>query len=703
MALPAPNLDDRSFQAIVDDLKRQIGLRCPEWSDHNVSDPGVTLIELFAYLAEGLQYRMNRIPERNHVRFLDLLGVRLGPPVAARTDLRFSLSRAVENDEQAVTLYAGRTSASTLRTEADDAVEFATDRDLRMVFPNLRHLVAMPQPDAPGAERSGQGARDLARALGEGGEPYAIYSPVPQSGNALYFGFGNDVSSNVVQLDVACVTAAATGLNEAYPAQVWEVLNGATGVWQRIEVVRDATYGFNRNGAVDLALPAVMDESVVAGRRAFWLRARYTTNPIDVPPLGTDGRVPDPYQKPPEITAVSARTVGGTVSASACGIVRNEPLGVSDGKPGQTFRVKYPPTLSLRSEETILVGPLGDRPNDMDGWVPWTRVDDFSGSGPNDRHFTCDELTGEIAFGPALENPEGGVNVYGAVPEKGLVVGISGYRTGGGVRGNVRENTVRTLKSGYPYVAGVTNPRPATGGRNEEELEHAKMRARESLKVRNRAVTAEDFEFLAAKASSSVGRARCVQPLQADRPNGPRAGTVRILVVPALPRSVTVPRPADLRVSPRVAETVKTFLDERRLLTTVVEVAEPDYLFVSIDLRIVADPRVDADGVARRVQERLDEYLHPLYGGPNGDGWPFRRALTLADVYAQVGAVRGVAFLLDARIATSSVVNDDQGLLGPEAPVPIETGVRPAENQLLATRQHRIRMVPMESVGAELP
>ena len=84
MALPVPNLDDRRFQDLVDDAKRLVQQRCPEWTDHNVSDPGVTMIELFAWMTDQMLYRLNRIPERNYVRFLDLIGVRLFPPTAAK-------------------------------------------------------------------------------------------------------------------------------------------------------------------------------------------------------------------------------------------------------------------------------------------------------------------------------------------------------------------------------------------------------------------------------------------------------------------------------------------------------------------------------------------------------------------------------------------------------------------------------------------
>ncbi len=92
MALPVPNLDDRRFQDLVDDAKRLVQQRCPEWTDHNVSDPGVTLIEAFAFMTDQLLYRLNRVPDRHYVKFLELIGVRLFPPTAARAGVTFCLT-----------------------------------------------------------------------------------------------------------------------------------------------------------------------------------------------------------------------------------------------------------------------------------------------------------------------------------------------------------------------------------------------------------------------------------------------------------------------------------------------------------------------------------------------------------------------------------------------------------------------------------
>src|SRR5262245_6615581 len=111
--LPAPNLDDRRFQDLVDDAKRLVQQRCPEWTDHNVSDPGVTLIETFAYMVDQLLYRLNRVPDRNHIAFLELLDLRLHPPTAAKVPVTFWLSAP---QDVPVTVPTG-TEVATLRTE----------------------------------------------------------------------------------------------------------------------------------------------------------------------------------------------------------------------------------------------------------------------------------------------------------------------------------------------------------------------------------------------------------------------------------------------------------------------------------------------------------------------------------------------------------------------------------------------------------
>ena len=98
MPLQSPNLDDRDFEQLVEEAKRRIQQSCPEWTDLSPSDPGMVLLELFAFLTESMIYRLNRIPEKAFIEFLRLIGVRLQPPAAAGATLAFS--RAGESDQK---------------------------------------------------------------------------------------------------------------------------------------------------------------------------------------------------------------------------------------------------------------------------------------------------------------------------------------------------------------------------------------------------------------------------------------------------------------------------------------------------------------------------------------------------------------------------------------------------------------------------
>jgi Baseplate J-like protein len=73
MPLQLPNLDDRTYDDLVQEAIALIPTYAPDWTNHNPSDPGITLIELFAYLSEILIYRLNRVTSANQYAFLKLL------------------------------------------------------------------------------------------------------------------------------------------------------------------------------------------------------------------------------------------------------------------------------------------------------------------------------------------------------------------------------------------------------------------------------------------------------------------------------------------------------------------------------------------------------------------------------------------------------------------------------------------------------
>ena len=93
MALPAPNLDDLRYQKdLVDEARLRIIHYCPEWTEYNVSDPGITLIELFSWMTEQIVYRLNQVPDKMYIKFLDMLGITLLAAKPAQAELSFHLS-----------------------------------------------------------------------------------------------------------------------------------------------------------------------------------------------------------------------------------------------------------------------------------------------------------------------------------------------------------------------------------------------------------------------------------------------------------------------------------------------------------------------------------------------------------------------------------------------------------------------------------
>src|SRR5688572_10159724 len=123
--IPPPKLDDREFEDIVAEAIRLIPRYAPEWTNHNLSDPGITLIELAAWMTDLILYRLNRVPEKNYVAFLNLLGIKLKPPQAARALITFALVEGADRQ----TVREG-TAVSTPQAADEDTVTFETTRDL---------------------------------------------------------------------------------------------------------------------------------------------------------------------------------------------------------------------------------------------------------------------------------------------------------------------------------------------------------------------------------------------------------------------------------------------------------------------------------------------------------------------------------------------------------------------------------------------
>ena len=104
MTLPLPNLDDREFRQLVEEAMAAAQKTCPAWTDASPADPGRALVEAFAYLTDAMIFRLNRLPDKLFVAFLNLLSGEMLPPRAATVSVVFSRD---EGKEGSITIPAG--------------------------------------------------------------------------------------------------------------------------------------------------------------------------------------------------------------------------------------------------------------------------------------------------------------------------------------------------------------------------------------------------------------------------------------------------------------------------------------------------------------------------------------------------------------------------------------------------------------------
>ena len=623
MALPVPNLDDRRFQDLVDDAKRLVQQRCPEWTDHNVSDPGVTLIETFAWMTDQVLYRLNRVPDRNYIKFLELIGVRLFPPTAARAAITFWLA----GPRPGVIQIRPGSQAATLRTETDEAIVFTTIGDLAIVPCSLARVAS-----TLGGEKE---VSDHTEAL-EARTSFYCFDKVPKPDDVLLVGLSEVVPSCAVTLRFNC-DIEGVGVDPENPPLVWEAWDGYA--WTPCEVDRDGTGGLNRDGDVVLHIPKSHTVSVIEQQRAGWLRARVLKPEPDQPT----------YSASPIIKGLSAFTTGGTAEAVNAELVENELLGASEGVPGQRFTLKHHPVVPGGAANILEVSGI-------DGWQEWKQAQHFVDSKADDRHFVLDAVSGEVQLGPGVREPDGTFRNYGAVPPKGSRLRLRSYLIGGGRKGNVARNTITVLKSSIPYVSKVQNRRAAEGGVDGEDIESAKVRGPIVLRTRDRAVTMEDYEHLAREAAPEVARVRCV-----TAGDGADAGGVRILVVPAAGSSDGRLRFEQLVPGEETLQRIARRLEDSRVIGTRVLVEPPVYRGVTV----VAKLRPRASANPTRLQgdalEALYQYFHPISGGPERNGWPFGRPVHVGEVYSVLQGLRGTELVEDARLFGADPVTGQRG------------------------------------------
>jgi predicted phage baseplate assembly protein len=622
MPLQAPQLDTRTF----DELKRLALLRipryAPEWTDFNESDPGVTLVELFAWLTEMMLYEVNRVPDRNYIKFLQLLGMELRPAQPAMAYLTFEAQTGALPVPQRAQLSAQPAGGG-----------------LPLVFETVEGLDLIPTPLARVQVFDGASFTDVSAVNANPGPTYRPLGWVPQNGSALYLGFTvpnppptGRLFPSEMHFGVFLPPAMIAGQPESCRAVtstptppvnlVWEYRQAGTPArWRRLVVFDDQSVAFTREGIVKVAGPDSDATPTAEGNGPdplYWIRVRLEGAAYPA------GQAPTLDFIRPNVAAAENLTT-----------VRGESVGLSQGLPNQTFTLNHAPVwVGVPDPENPPPAPppgsltLQVQEQNSDPLV-WTAVADFLASGPEDTHYVLNAASGEIRFGDGQN---------GRIPTAQAAIVALEYRYGGGTGGNVAAGAISAPLTNLIGVNSVKNERPAVGGRDEQTLDDFKSAAPARLRHRNRAVSADDFAALAQE-TGGIAKATAIPQAHPDFPGVEVPGAVTVVVVPDSDDRPPKPSQAQLNA-------VCRYLESRRLLTTEMYVRGPEYHPVQVEARVAAQPYASFDAVTKNVIAAINAYLDPLgrQQVPNGipRGSDFGLALFPTSFYAVILAVEDV-------------------------------------------------------------
>ncbi|MEU1802871.1 putative baseplate assembly protein [Streptomyces sp. NPDC019937] len=648
MTLPPPTLDDLTWADMMAAIRRRIPAESDgTWTLHAPVDPGVTLLELFAYLLEQRLYWLDQVPDALVVAILRLL--RLEPPRPARPAATVLRLAARQEDTAVPVVPAG----TALTRDPTGRIVFTLDDDVAVLpLAEGGEITVWTDRDRTADLRARRGIALLA----SDGAPAEVRFTLPLTGADPAPG----PICLLVELDApaACVPSWLPGAvaDVLPPAELtWSWFRPGTDISGTYQKVEDGTAGLRRSGVVRLHPPA------------DWTTE--DTGLLVSTPAATYAAPPRLLQLAVNVSAAHHRT-----HHIADGADLQEQTGAWLRLPGQ--HLVLPDAADQLLEATLR---LADE--------RWTPVPDFTFGAPADRIFVLDRTEGALVFGDGLT---------GRIPRPGPDVHVA-YATGGGQDGNGGMTANWLPAADDPAGLGAVsaaNLVRAEGGADPETIAEARRRAAASLGEVTRAVTADDFVTLA-RTTPGVAVARAYPALGAH-PGFPCAtvpGAVTVHIVPAAPRDdlaredfVAAPLP-----DPGMVCEVATRLEHARLLTSEVFVRGPRYRDVALRVDLSGDP-ADRTRVATAVTVALRRFLDPLVGGDDEDGWPFGEPMRPSALLR--AAQRALGDLADIAAIGVGLDGADPAEACDEVPI--------AAGELPVLRTVRTRIVPAVEPGEGL-
>ena len=579
MTLPALSLDDMTYEDLRQMAMRQIpAASAGQWTHHEPTDAGVTLLELFAFLLEQQLFVLDQAPDSLTLALLGLLGESPADAGVAR----MLVAPALPVVGEFAPLEYGTLLNSALGGLG--ALTFSIENNAFVLPVNDERIFANGGEITDYIDRG----ETIEIMVGESSELslQATFSKLlpPEAAN--------------VPLNVAIVLAengvpaqwqpGATQVSAPFALSASWQTNNARGV---ISDWSDGTNGLRRSGLIRCKLPAE-----IVGAQS--LTITLTGNP-------------DAFAAPPALQ---------TMRFNASIAAHRQRIELSKGSANPTYRALYATlrdrtrALLPNSEETlelptelspVLAATIELQLADRNGvFHQWNKVNDRTGVERDARVYSFNRDFGRFEFGDGIAG-----RVAGYATDIKLGVDIVGGSAGNHVAG------MQWVAADARSLVSITD---ATGGTEAETLEAARARVAAGLNQQHRAVTADDYITLTETTPGIGGhRAHVVAGFNPEFPCHQIADTITVFVVPHTSSNYPTPRADDGAMA-----AIRERLDDARMLTTRVIVAHPHIRPVDLTIELATASKT-ATAFDTILSPALSTYLHPTLGGPTGNGWPF--------------------------------------------------------------------------------
>lgn len=671
------SVDTESFNEIMEEAKRMVIKLCPLWTDFNYHDPGITMLELFSWLKEGQQYFMDCIGEEHRQKYLEFLGIFREGKKPASACLNIGTKRNFIMPE-GTKFFAGDICFEALTGQG------IFNMGIRECFYEMR-----------------------GKTVEKKGLEMPVFGEKPEAGGRFYIGLDHPVPAGwrvSFYFHFAGETKKRNPIADSmyYPMMKirYEYFSG--GRWREIEEVSDGTFGMLQDGIIIFKLNEEMEESRIGKRKAYYFRLELTGYEADVPPVlsGIKLNVLRVIQKNTCIKSeevrpekagdlkyrVICKNYLGIEGENRLYIKRGELyypvlffekkeqrqrgeaefvfkagkceidsvlivsylsdsrvkkcIGIGNGFPNQEYELWTDDILA--EDIRILVHEIGE----CNALRRWERVPDFGASNPGDHHYVVDAQRGKIIFGDCEQ---------GMAPEGEIILISASETLGDG--GNVKAGKIKALSWEGEDVR-IGHQKDAQGGKNEETIDAAFLRARELLKHPDTAVTYEDYEKRVKSTPGLMIESCKAVPAGRLKPLGGKKNRMTIIVKPAYKHRGAI--------SENYRKNILSHLDKYRMVGTFIEITAPKYvpMELSIDLSIKRHYINAEDEVKRAVEA----YLKKI-SGKYGAYIIYSELYGILDMESCVKSVNGIS--IDVREAKAVRTGEGNIVLPPDAVIDI--------------------------------